>query len=105
MNCKALKTVSYESLLEAHWEDEPSNKYRFDLKLKFRPNELTVVDFLQVFSQFNVQLLEMSIKHTDDGLVYVDFSLQIDNPAKISFVLKDLKKFSVSIEVLKKVIS
>lgn len=105
MNCKALKTVSYESLLEAHWEEEPSTKYRFDLKLKFRPHELTIVDFLQVFSQFNVPLLEMSIKHTDDWLVYVDFSLQIDNPAKISFVLKDLKKFSVSIEVLKKVIS
>lgn len=105
MTCKALKTVSFESLLEAHWMDEPSNQYRFDLKLKFRPHELTIVDFLQVFSQFNVPLLEMSIKHNDDWLVFVDFSLQIDNPAKISFVLKDLKKFSVSLEVLRKTIS
>jgi hypothetical protein len=37
--------------------------------------------------------------------VFVDFSLQIDNPAKIAFVLKDLKKFSVSLEILRKVIS
>jgi (p)ppGpp synthase/HD superfamily hydrolase len=63
------------------------------------------VDFLQVFSQFNVPLLEMSIKHSDDDRVIVDFSLQIDNPAKIAFVLKDLKKFSVSLEVLRKTIS
>jgi hypothetical protein len=65
MTCKALKTVSYESLLEAHRAEDESNSYRFDLKLKFRPNELTIVDFLQIFSQFNVPLLEMSIKHTD----------------------------------------
>jgi hypothetical protein len=60
---------------------------------------------LQIFSQFNVPLLEMSIKHTDWWYVFVDFSLQIDNPAKIAFVLKDLKKFSVSLEILRKVIS
>ena len=47
----------------------------------------------------------MSIKHTDIWEVLVDFTLQIDNPAKVAFVLKDLKKFSLSVEVLKKVIS
>ncbi|MBQ9553458.1 hypothetical protein IJU97_00370 [bacterium] len=99
-----MKTVSYDALLEAHWADQASNSYRLDLKIKFHPRELTIVDFLQVFSQFNVPLLEMSIKHTDDGNVLVDFSLQVDNPAKIAFVLKDLKKFSVSLEVLRKVI-
>jgi (p)ppGpp synthase/HD superfamily hydrolase len=73
--------------------------------VRFLSRELTIVDFLQVFSQFNVPLLEMSIKHSDDDRVIVDFSLQIDNPAKIAFVLKDLKKFSVSLEVLRKTIS
>ena len=105
MDCKALKTVSFDSLLEAHWADWESNSYRFDLKVRFLSRELTIVDFLQVFSQFNVPLLEMSIKHSDDDRVIVDFSLQIDNPAKIAFVLKDLKKFSVSLEVLRKTIS
>ena len=65
MDCKALKTVSFDSLLEAHWKDEPSNRYQFSLEVKFSPRELTIVDFLQIFSQFNVPLLEMSIKHTD----------------------------------------
>ena len=105
MDCKALKTVSFDSLLEAHWAEWESNSYRFDLKVRFLSRELTIVDFLQVFSQFNVPLLEMSIKHSDDDRVIVDFSLQIDNPAKIAFVLKDLKKFSVSLEVLRKTIS
>lgn len=105
MSCKALKTVSFESLLEAHWKDDPSNHYQFSLQIKFSPRELIIVDFLQIFSQFNVPLLEMAIKHTEIGEVLVDFSLQIDNPAKIAFVLKDLKKFSLSVEILKKVIS
>lgn len=105
MSCKALKTVSYDSLMEAHWLNEDSNRYRFTLKVRFSPRELTIVDFLQIFSQFNVPLLEMAIKHTETGEVKVDFSLQVDNPAKIAFLLKDLKKFSLSVEILKKQIA
>ena len=104
MECKALRTVSYDSLLEAHRVWEESNRYSFWLKVKFYPRALTIVDFLQIFSQFNVPLLEMSIKHTDNWAVLVDFSLQIDNPAKIAFVLKDLKKFSDSLEIVRKTI-
>ncbi len=105
MTCKALKTVSFDSLLEAHWAGEESNRYRFSLQVKFSPRELTIVDFLQLFSQFHVPLLEMSIKSREDDEAIVDFTLQIDNPAKIAFVLKDLKKYSLSLEILKKRIS
>ncbi len=105
MDCKALKTVSFDSLLEAHWAGEESNRYRFSLQVKFSPRELTIVDFLQLFSQFHVPLLEMSIKSREDDEAIVDFTLQIDNPAKIAFVLKDLKKYSLSLEILKKRIS
>ena len=40
-------------------------QYRFSMKAKFNPRELTIVDFLQSFAQFNIQLLEMSIKNTE----------------------------------------
>ncbi len=105
MTCKALKTVSFDSLLEAHRAWEESNHYHFSLQVKFSPRELTIVDFLQIFSQFHVPLLEMSIKSREDDEAIVDFTLQIDNPAKIAFVLKDLKKYSLSLEILKKRIS
>ena len=104
MHCKALKTISFDSLLEAHWDQESPNRYHFELQIKFSSRELTIVDFLQVFSQFNVQLSEISIKHGENAEVIVDFELQVDNPSKIAFILKDLKKFSLSLEILKKVI-
>ena len=104
MHCKALKTISFDSLLEAHWDQESPNRYHFELQIKFSSRELTIVDFLQVFSQFNVQLSEISIKHGENVEVIVDFELQVDNPSKIAFILKDLKKFSLSLEILKKVI-
>lgn len=63
--CKALKTISLDSLLEAHWKDQESTSYQFALKMRFRPNELSIVDFLQLFTQFNVPLMEMSIKNTE----------------------------------------
>ena len=81
------------------------SQYRFSMKVKFNPRELTIVDFLQSFAQFNIQLLEMSIKNTGLTGVEVDFSLHLDNPAKASFLLKDLKKFSTSLEILRKQLS
>lgn len=102
MECKALKTVSFDSLLEAHWVNEESNRYQFYLKVKFSPHELTIVDFLQIFSSLNLPLLEMTINHMETGDVIVDFLLQVNNPAKVAFLLKDLKKFSLSLEFLKK---
>lgn len=65
MTCKALKTVSYDSLLEAHWLNDDSNRYCFNLEVKFSSVELTIVDFLQIFSQFNIPLLEMFIKQIE----------------------------------------
>lgn len=65
ISCKALKTISLDSLLEAHWKDQEPIPYHFALKVRFRPNELTIIDFLQLFSQFNVPLMEMSIKNTE----------------------------------------
>lgn len=104
IHCKALKTIGLDSLLEAHRYWEEVKNYQFILKIGFNPRELTIVDFLQVFSQFNVPLLQMSIKNTEVWQVIVDFLLELDNPAKATFLLKELKKFALSLEVMKKLI-
>lgn len=104
MRCKALKTISYDALMEAHWEEQGIALYHFSLKLKYLPRELSVMDFIQLFAQFKVSLVEMSIKHTDTGYAIVSFLLELDNPAKIAFILKELKKYHNSLTVLQKVI-
>ena len=57
-------------------------QYHFSMKVKFNPRELTIVDFLQSFGQFNIKLLEMSIKNTELTGVEVDIYIHLDNPAK-----------------------
>ncbi|MEI8252251.1 MAG: hypothetical protein WCG25_00520 [bacterium] len=34
MDCKALKTISFDNLLEAHWNNQKNNEYKFLLKIK-----------------------------------------------------------------------
>ena len=63
------------------------------------------MEFIQLFVQFNIQLTEMAIKHTENGQILVDFTLELDNPAKASFLLKELKKYQGSLSILKKQIS
>ena len=75
------------------------------MKVKFNPRELTIVDFLQSFAQINIQDLELSLKNSEHTGVEVDFSLHLDNPAKASFLLKDLKKFSTSLDIVRKQLS
>lgn len=104
-SCKALKTISLDSLIEAHWKDQAPSLYTLKLKLRFTPKNLSLLDFIQLFSQFNIQLIEMSINHTDSGLIVVNFSLELDNPAKASFLLKEFKKYQSSLVVLKKQLS
>lgn len=83
MNCKGLRTVSFESLLEAHRAGEATNLYHFGLKIKISVQVITIIDLLQLFSQLNIPLLEMFINPIDQETTIVDFLLKVDNPAKI----------------------
>lgn len=103
--CKALKTISLDSLMEAHRRSQEVVPYFLNLRVRFLPKDLSVMEFIQLFVQFNIQLTEMSIKHTESGLILVDFILELDNPAKASFLIKELKKYQSSLYVLKKQIS
>ena len=103
--CKALKTISLDSLMEAHRRSQEIVPYFLNLRVRFLPKDLSVMEFIQLFVQFNIQLTEMSIKHTESGLILVDFILELDNPAKASFLIKELKKYQSSLYVLKKQIS
>lgn len=101
-NCKALKTISLDALMEAHRKNQTFTPYFLSLKVRFLPRDLSVMEFIQLFVQFNIQLSEMSIKHTESGLILVDFILELDNPAKASFLIKELKKYQSILSILKK---
>ena len=69
-NCKALKTISLDALMEAHRKNQTFTPYFLSLKVRFLPRDLSVIE--------------------------------LDNPAKASFLIKELKKYQSILSILKK---
>ncbi len=102
LDCSGLRTIAFDSLLEAHWENQEAFAYHLQLKIQLKSDELTVLDIIQTFAQFNIPLLEMSVNSHQNKILVVDFTLKFQNPAKVSFLLKDLKKYGTSLSLLSK---
>lgn len=102
MNCKALKTVSFDNLLEAHRNNQKNNEYKFLLKIKMFNKNVSIIDIMSVFSELNFPISEFKTKNSVDGINLLTIESVIFNPAKIWFLLKDLKKYLGSIDILKK---
>lgn len=102
LDCSGLRTIAFDSLLEAHWENQEAFAYHLQLKIQLKSDELTILDVIQTFAQFNIPLLEMSVNSHQNKLLVVDFTLKFQNPAKVSFLLKDLKKYGTSLSLISK---
>ncbi len=102
LECSGLRTIAFDSLLEAHWETQEAFVYHLQLKIQLKSDELTILDVIQTFAQFNIPLLEMSVNSHQNKLLVVDFTLKFQNPAKVSFLLKDLKKYGTSLSLISK---
>jgi (p)ppGpp synthase/HD superfamily hydrolase len=102
MECKALKTVSFDNLLEAHREHQDNNEYKFLLKIKLINKYMWILDVMSIFSELNFPISELKSKNYEDGNSVLTIESIILNPAKIWFILKDLKKYLSSIDILKK---
>ncbi|MDR0369824.1 MAG: hypothetical protein LBH96_04925 [Candidatus Peribacteria bacterium] len=68
MSCKALKTISYSSLLEAHWKsDSMSNTYIIHLQLLYLKSKVTIVDVITLFSTFSIPIFKFELEKSGDN--------------------------------------
>ncbi|MCF7834998.1 RelA/SpoT family protein [Candidatus Gracilibacteria bacterium] len=102
MNCKALRTVSFVNLLEAHWDGEKAQEYNFLLKIKMLDKYMGILDIMSAYSQLNFPISQMTTKNSEDGTSILIIQSIISNPAKIGYLLKDLKNYTGSIDILRK---
>jgi (p)ppGpp synthase/HD superfamily hydrolase len=102
MDCKALKTVSFEKLLEAHWEGQEETNYNVSVELKIFNKYSNLLDVMTIFSDLHIVIIEASIKNNGDGTSSMYLDTEFKNPAKLSFLLNSLKKYDDSIKVFKK---
>jgi len=103
--CKALKHVSLDKLLEAHREWDEENKYKTLIELKINYKHWIMLNMLTIFTDAHINVLQVSMKNLMDWTSVITFESEFSNPAKISFLLNNLKKYDNSVQVLKKKIS
>lgn len=91
LKCKALKTLSYSALLEAHREGEPCNVYQIHTDLRFENGKVTILDILMLFSTFSIPVIKFELVKEDDKHTIAEVVGEIWNPAKLGFFFSDLQ--------------
>lgn len=102
LTCKALKTVSFWKLLEAHREGHSINNYKVFFGLEISDENINIIDIISIFSDLHIMLSKFSIQNTTDGNKIINIEADFNNPAKVDFLFNDLKKFWDFVKVINK---
>ncbi|MDR2415586.1 MAG: hypothetical protein LBD75_03055 [Candidatus Peribacteria bacterium] len=106
MHCKALKTISYSALLEAHRKSEQtSNTYTLHTQLQFSRDKVTIVDIISLFSAFSIPIFKFELEKITENRMVAFIEGEVSNPAKLSFLFADLSKNHASLEIISKSIT
>ncbi|AHB40908.1 hypothetical protein P148_SR1C00001G0093 [candidate division SR1 bacterium RAAC1_SR1_1] len=105
VECKSLKTISFEKLLEAHWEGQEINNYGVSVELKIFNKYSNLLEVMTILGDLHIVILQVSIKNNGDGTSSIFLESEFKNPARIAFLLNSLKKYDNSIKVNKRKIS
>lgn len=100
-DCKSLKTISLEKLLEAHRDGAPTNNYGVSIELVIFNKYSNLLDIMTIFSDLRLVILQVSIKNNGDGTSSIFLESEFKNPARIAFLVNSLKKYDDSIKINK----
>ena len=102
MECKSMKTVAFDKLLEAHRKGQEENQYQVDLEFKLSTKYGNIMNIVKLFSELHISVLQVSLRNLPDDTSLVTLESEFSNPAKIAFLLNSLKKFDDSVQIVKK---
>ena len=102
MTCKALKTASYEHLLEAHRKWQETNHYEFSVTLQFENEYTNIMQIMQRLSELHIDLQHVWVKNQWDWSSEMIIESQYKSPAQIDYLIKDLKNNNNLIEIKNK---
>lgn len=104
LSCRGVASVAPEKFLEAHRENDESTLYNCYMRLRTIDNSPSVL--LKIFDiyaslGFNLEKIEY-IRDPDGKSTYVDINSVTSYPAKIAYLLQELKKHTKIVKVLKR---
>lgn len=102
MNCVALQSISYNKLLEAHRVWQQKSDYNFSLKLLCADEPGILLQMFEVFSTLRLNITGIHSEMHGKTQQYVYLTVDVNNPAKIQFLINELKKHVSSLKIVKK---
>lgn len=89
--CSALQTINYSKLMEAHrWGEQP-NTYKLKMALLAQDKPGVLLDILKIFDFFGINVSDIHSQHVQTGFASVWLELSFVHPAKMYYLLNDLK--------------
>lgn len=91
ISCKSMKDISLDKLLESHWEWDLPNIYRFELELQVSDKPWILLQVLTIFYDLDISMSDIQVQKWDPWLSEVNIILEMNNPSKSFYVIKELK--------------
>ena len=102
LNCRALKTISPNKLLEAHRNEENKNIYTVISTLKMDKN-LDFIKLLEIFTKLQIEVNSFSIKDDkDDKTKIINLTRTLKTPWQIWMVREQIKKYWHKLSLIKR---
>jgi len=105
VDCRGIKTISFDKLLEAHWVGEPDTIYKIWIELKVSSKQGNIIGMMKIFNDLTIPVLQVSMKNLQENVTLFSFETEFSNPGKMAFLLNSLKKYDDSLKVVKKKIT
>ncbi|NOZ44173.1 MAG: bifunctional (p)ppGpp synthetase/guanosine-3',5'-bis(diphosphate) 3'-pyrophosphohydrolase [bacterium] len=99
--CKAIKSINFSKLLEAHRLKDQASEYKAEIVLHIQ-NSVNVIDILRLFSDLQINLTQINIKDISNHEKKIILHIRFQHPNKIALLLNDLKKQSNSIKIIRR---
>jgi hypothetical protein len=87
--------------LEAHRKDEWPTTYTLNMHIRFLSSQMSIIDILALFNTFSIPIFKFELWKSDWKTVAI-IQGEISNPAKIWFLLADLRQNHPWIEIISK---
>ena len=101
INCRALKTISWNNLLEAHWSWNMRNVYDITLTLKICEN-INFMKLLEIFSKLQIEINSFSQKNDNDWKeTTIILTRTLQNPWQMWMVRDQIKRHGDKIKLIK----
>ncbi len=105
VDCRSIKMIALDKLLEAHWLWEADNIYTICIEMKISSKQGNLIGIMKIFNELHIPVLQVSMKNIQDNMSLVSFETEFSNPGKIAFLFNSLKKYDNSLKEVKKKIT